>query len=73
MQIGAVDLLGLNDNIEVITINGTGADAKSIFSYASFLRASGRFDLVVITAMHEDEPRIAFTLTLTKPIPVTSQ
>jgi len=63
---GAVDLDNVSDNTETITVNGWGDDEEAIFSYAAELRASGRFDLVVITDMHQEEAQIGFTLTLIK-------
>ena len=63
---GTIDLLSVSDDTETITVEGFGDDEKAIFSYARDLRASGRFALVVITDMHQEEHQIGFTLTLTK-------
>jgi len=61
-----IDLLSVSDNTETITVEGFGDDEKAIFSYAKDLRTSGRFALVVIAGMHQEEQQIGFTLTLTK-------
>jgi len=63
---GTIDLLSVSDDTETITVEGFGDDEKAIFSYARDLRTSGRFALVVITDMHQEEHQIGFTLTLTK-------
>ncbi len=70
---GELDLLTVNHNTETMTINGIADDEELIFSYASNLRASGRFALVVISniSYNEDGSRTSFTLTLTKPVEET--
>jgi len=65
---GALDLLKVNHNTETMTLNGIADDEDVIFTYASNLRASGRFALVVISNLSysEESSRTSFTLTLTK-------
>lgn len=65
---GAIDLLSVNHNTETMTIQGTASDENTIFSYASNLRSSNRFALVVISELNynADNSRTSFTLTLTK-------
>ena len=50
---------------DTITVKGL-LDKDAVFTYAENLRATGRFALVVITDMHQEEQQIGFTLTLTK-------
>ncbi len=66
---GTLDLLKVDHDTETMTINGMADDEVVIFTYASNLRASGRFALVVISnvSYDEDSSRTSFTLTLTKP------
>jgi type IV pilus assembly protein PilM len=65
---GAIDLMDVNHDNEIMTVKGTADDENVIFSYAGNLRASGRFALVVISEVSYDEnsSRTQFTLTLTK-------
>ena len=66
LKVGGVDLLSVSDDIETLTVAGLAEGEDAVFSYAEGLRASGRFALVVITDMHQEEPKIRFTLTLIK-------
>ncbi|MCK4581114.1 MAG: hypothetical protein KAU10_07165, partial [Dehalococcoidia bacterium] len=63
---GAVDLSSVNHNTETIAVQGWGDDEAAVFGYARALRASGRFAVVLIADMHQDEQRTAFKLTLFK-------
>lgn len=63
---GTIDLLSVSANAETITVKGLADDEEAIFSYAEDIRASGRFALVIITDMHQEEQQTGFTLTLTK-------
>ena len=63
---GAVDLASVSDNTETLTVQGLADDEDAVFRYAEDLRATGRFALVVITDMHQEEQQIRFSLTLTK-------
>jgi Tfp pilus assembly protein PilN len=63
---GAVDLQDVSHSGDTLTVRGLADDEDTIFQYARDLRASGRFVLVVITDMHEEERQTGFTLTLTK-------
>jgi len=62
---GTIDLLKVSGNTEAMTVTGRGADALAVFRYARQLRASGRFGLLVITDMHQEELQTGFTLLLT--------
>jgi len=68
---GEVDLGNVSGNAERITVNGWGDNEEAVFSYAKDLRASGRFALVVITDMQQEEGQIGFTLVLTKAVEQT--
>ena len=70
---GELDLSTVNHDTETMTINGIADDENVIFTYASNLRASGRFALVVISNVSFDEgsSRTSFTLTLTKAEEIT--
>jgi type IV pilus assembly protein PilM len=65
---GALDLLSVKHDTETMTIQGIADDENIILGYASALRGSGRFALVVVSsvAYEEDNSRTRFTLTLTK-------
>jgi len=65
---GELNLLSVNHDTETMTIQGIADDENLILSYASALRGSGRFALVVVSsvAYEEDNSRTRFTLTLTK-------
>lgn len=65
---GVLDLSKVVHNTKTMIITGKADDENIIFSYASNLRASGRFALVVISNISYDgSSRTSFTLTLTKP------
>lgn len=68
---GEVDLGNVTGNAERITVNGWGDNEEAVFSYAKDLRASGRFALVVITDMQQEEGQMGFTLLLTKAVEQT--
>ncbi len=51
---------------DTLTIEGLFGDEDAVFRYAEKLRASGRFALVVITDMHQEEYQMGFSLTLIK-------
>ncbi len=65
---GELNLLKVDHNTKTMTIKGIANDEDLVFSYASNLRASGRFALVVISNISFDEgsSKTSFTLTLTK-------
>jgi type IV pilus assembly protein PilM len=63
---GAVDLQDVSHSGDTLTVRGLADDEDAVFRYARDLRASGRFALVVITDVHEEERQTGFTLTLTK-------
>ena len=60
---GTVDLYRVEHKGDSLTVTGKGDNKDTVFSYAKSLRASGRFDLVVIT---EIDRAGGFTLVLTK-------
>ena len=60
---GTVDLQSVNHGGDSLTVTGKGDNRDAVFRYATSLRASGRFALVVITQMTEDGD---FTLALTR-------
>ncbi len=62
----ALDLDKIKHTTESITVNGWGDDESTVFGYARQLRESGRFGIVVITDMHQEEVETAFTIFLTK-------
>jgi type IV pilus assembly protein PilM len=68
LKIGGLDLESVNHGSKTITVDGLADREDAIFGYARDLRASGRFDQVVITDMTEIEEgkRLSFTLTLVK-------
>jgi len=62
---GSVDLQSVAHKGDSLTVTGKGDNKDAVFSYAKRLRASGRFDLVVITQIDRAG---GFTLVLTKGI-----
>ena len=67
---GTIDLQHISHKSNTLTVQGRGDDEDAVFSYAKDLRASGRFALVVISKMGQDEenPGVGFTLELTKSV-----
>ena len=63
---GAVDLQDATHSGDMLTVRGLADNEDAVFRYAKDLRASGRFALVVITDLYEEERQTGFTLTLTK-------
>ncbi|MBN1856847.1 MAG: pilus assembly protein PilM [Dehalococcoidia bacterium] len=62
----SINLEKVTHDISVINVSGWGGTEESIFSYARQLRASGRFEYVVITSMAVDGIKTAFDLVLYK-------
>ena len=63
---GAVPSVTVSDNTKTLTVHGLANNEEAVFTYAKELRASGRFALVVITNMRQQEQQMSFSLTLTK-------
>jgi len=59
-------LLSITHSSSTLIVKGLFSDKGAVFGYAEDLRASGRFALVVITDIHQEEHQMGFTLTLTK-------
>ena len=61
-----VDVTNLSHGIGVININGFGATDEAVFTYARQLRSSGRFTLVVVSAIRSEGIACAFDMILYK-------
>lgn len=61
----AIDLTLVTHTSDTLTIYGLAQNEVDVLAYASILRASGRFSLVLISFLQETETGMNFTLTLT--------
>lgn len=61
---GGVNLSSINHGGTIVNISGLAADEQAMFNYARQLRTSGRWDLVVINTVSQEDVQTAFTMTL---------
>lgn len=67
LSVGGVDLEKVNHDGDTAVVSGLADGENAVLRYARSLRSSGRFDLVVTSAVHlEEEGRMGFIITLTK-------
>ncbi|MFW6125894.1 MAG: pilus assembly protein PilM [Chloroflexota bacterium] len=61
-----IHLSSLNHGLGSVQLSGAGDNEYDVFTYATFLRASGRFQPVVITDMSRSGERISYAIFLGK-------
>jgi Tfp pilus assembly protein PilN len=63
-----VKLISVSAGGDSLTVRGVAGNVDAVFSCAKKLRASGRFDNVVITSITKSDHEVSFNLQLTKVI-----